>query len=286
MKYSKILSILGIVCVAALLLVFGVRLQAENKTKEKNITVNTSELQAKTASRMEQFRNRQQGSNRGAQGRQQNWSREGRQQTSRWGGGERSRNSQSDNSSGFYRVIVDNNIFRPLGWRPPKKEPEYAYIGTKVDSTNGAKAEAYVHERRSNQFYIVTVGDKVGDAVVKEIKDKHIILDKSGEEIALREGNQYWISTGSRRGGGSSRADSNRGDDNNRRESTSKSSADKEKEAAMRKAREAAMQRDRQRREWAERAQEWRRRAENMSQEEREKMMYEYRSRRGRRGDR
>ena len=74
-------------------------------------------------------------------------------------------------------MIVDNNIFRPLGWRPPNKEPEYTFVGTRVDSS-GTVAEAYVLETRSNQFFMASIGDKIGDAIVKEIKKKEIIWIK------------------------------------------------------------------------------------------------------------
>lgn len=279
MKYSKILGILGIVCVASLLLVFGMRLQAQNQTKEKSIALKATEMKSKMPPQMEQFRNRRQGSNWGAQGRQQNWSKEGRQQTSRSGGQERSGNSKSDNEAGFYRAIIDNNIFRPLGWRPPTKEPEYTFIGTFIDS-NGANTKASVLERRSNQFYTAKVGDKVGEAVVKEIKRKEIILDKNGETITLRRGNMQFLGGSGSRGRGPSRNEaSNRNENDNRKDSSSRSY---DKEAAMKKAKEEAMRNERRRKEMMERAQEMRRRFENASREDRERMMSEFRRRRGR----
>lgn len=30
-------------------------------------------------------------------------------------------NTSSKTSNEFYQLIIDNNIFRPLGWHPPKK---------------------------------------------------------------------------------------------------------------------------------------------------------------------
>ncbi len=237
MKYLKILSIVGIGCAAALLLVFGMRLQAQNKIKEKFIAAKANEMKAQAMQRVGQFRNRQQSLNWGTQGRQQNWSREGRQQSSRWGEQGRSEKSGSDDKSAFYRVIVDNNIFRPLGWRPSKKDPEYTFIGTSVP-LDGTKAEAYVLERRSNKFYTAMVGDKIGDAVVKEIKQKQITLDKNGEVITLKGGNMQFLQAGGSRRGGRSRAEESDSDNNNK-ENVSKSY---DKEAAMRKARETAMQ--------------------------------------------
>ena len=263
MKYSKILVFLGIGCVAGLLLVIGVKLQAQNETKEKLIAATEKQMSPQAAQRAEQFRNRQ-----------QNWAAQGRQQTSRSDGQQR-----SDNSSDFYSVIVDNNLFRPLGWKPPNKEPEYIYIGTRTDS-NGTVAQAYVVEGRSNQFYVAQIGDKVGDAVVKDIKEKEIILEKKGETITLRDGNiQFLGSGGSRRGGSSFRAEvSNQNESGNNKESSSKSfdKNAKAKAAAEQKAKEEAMRR----------MQEMRRRFEGASRGDRERMIREFRERGGSRGRR
>ena len=257
-KYSKILIFLGIGCVAGLLLVFGVHLQAQNATKKEIITAKANEMKISVTPQMEQFRTRQQ--NLAAQGRQQ-----------------RSDSSKSDNSADFYRAIVDNNIFRPLGWRPPNKEPEYAYIGTRIDPT-GTFSQAYVLEQRSNQFYIAKVGDKVGDAIVKEIEEKKVTLDKNGETITLRNENTPFLnSSGSRRSSSSRSESSNQNVSNNNKESASKSSnkareaAEKEKAEAMRK------------------LQEMRQRFERSSRGDRERMIREFRERggfRGRRGSR
>jgi hypothetical protein len=280
-KYSKILSILGISCVVTLLLIFGVRLQAQNESKDKITTAKVNEMRAQAMQRGSQFRNRQQGSNWGAQGRQQgaNLGTQGRQQGSQSGEQGRSESSESKDKPDFYRVIVDNNIFRPLGWRPPNKEPEYTFVGTRVDS-NGAASEAYVLETRSNQFFMANIGDKIGDAIVKEIKQKEIILDKNGEVITLRGGKMAFLQTGGSRGGPSRGSSNARNEDSsNGNRSTSKSS---DKENASAKKAQANAQKMRQ--QMMERAQEMRRRYEGASREQREQMMREFRGRgRGRR---
>lgn len=94
-------------------------------------------------------------------------------------------NTDDKSSEDFYRTIVDNNIFRPLGWRPPKKEPEYTLIGTE-SYPDGNIAEAIILERRSKQLITVKVGETLGKVTVKEIKPKQVILDDSGKEIKLR----------------------------------------------------------------------------------------------------
>ncbi len=276
MKFSRVLSILGIVCVLGLLLIFGIHLQAQNEAKEKLIATESNQQMQRSA----QFRNRQQGSNKSGEGRQQNWGGQQRQQN--WGGQQRSNESNSSGSTDYYRVIVDNNIFRPLGWRPPKSEPEYTFIGTST-SADGSKVEGYILERRSNKFYTAVIGDKIGDAVVTDIKQKQILLDKDGEVITLKAGNMQFLQ-GSNSRGSSSRGNNSR--DNNRdedRRASESSSSDRNKAAAEAKAKEEAERRAREemRRRW----QEGMNRFRSASTEQRERMMREYRER-SRGGDR
>ena len=258
MKLSKILIILGIGCVAGLLLVYGVKLQAQNRPNRDAIMAKMGEMNADSSSPMAQFRNRQQDSNRGSQ--------------------DSSNREESKESPDFYRTIVDNNIFRPLGWRPPNKEPEYKFVGTSVDSKNGAKLEAYVREQRSNKFYMVTIGDKVGDAVVKEISEKEIILDKDGETITLRGGNMQFL-----KAGGSSRSSSR---SNDRDESANNNSSSSNNREAASKARAAEEAKRRAQAEMMRRAQEMRSRFMNASRGDRERMFREMRERGGFRGRR
>ncbi len=282
MRYSKIISFLGIACVVTLLLIFGVRLQAQNESKDKITTAKVNEMRAQAMQRGSQFRNRQQGSNWGAQGRQQgsNWGTQGRQQGSQSGEQGRSESSGSEDKPDFYRVIVDNNIFRPLGWRPPNKEPEYTFVGTRVDSS-GTVAEAYVLETRSNQFFMASIGDKIGDAIVKEIKKKEIILDKNGEVITLKGGNMVFLQAGGSRGG-PSRGSSNVQNQDNSNGNRSASRSSNKEDASAKKA-QANTEKMRQ---MMERAQEMRRRYEGASREQREQMMREFRGRGRGRGDR
>ena len=248
MKYSKILIFSGIGCVAILLFVFGVRLQAQNAGKKEIIITKADGMKIPATLRMDQFKNHQQGLN--------------------WNVKSRSKSTESDDSGDFYKVIVDNNIFRPLGWRPPNKEPQYTLIGTAIDP-NGTREEAFILEERSNKFYIAGVGGKVGDAVVQEIQEKKVILDKNGETITLRGRNmQFLNSRGSRRSSSSRSESSNQNVSNNNKESSSKSF---DKEAAMKKAKEEAMKK----------AQDMPRIFEGTSREDRERMIREALERRG-----
>ena len=265
MKFTRILIIVGICCVAGLLLVFGMHLQAQDRGRGARVALNTNEQQSATQ-RMEQFRNRQRGS----------WGEQGQaERNANWGNRDRSEDSSSSNSEDYYNVIVNNNIFRPLGWRPPNREPEYAFVTTSVYD-DASLSVGYVEERRSNRTHAVGIGDKIGDAVVTDIKDKEILLDKDGEKITLRRGNNFFLKTGSSRRGGESR-----GNDNN--DNNEERNASSNRENNERSEREAS---ERRRQEWAQRAQEMRRRFESASRGDRERMMREYRERGGYRGRR
>lgn len=92
---------------------------------------------------------------------------------------------QSWRESAFYRTIVENNIFRPLGWTPPKPIPVYRLLGT-VISTDGASLQTILQEIASGHLYFLTVGDKVGDAIVTEILAKQVKLDNAGQVMTLK----------------------------------------------------------------------------------------------------
>lgn len=97
-------------------------------------------------------------------------------------------------SADFYQPIVENNLFRPLGWRKPDDEPEFTLIGTLIESNN-QRAKAFLKERRSNQYYPVSVGEKVGDAVVESIKPNEVSLGKDGKMVTLRADSNRFLDT-------------------------------------------------------------------------------------------
>ena len=96
-------------------------------------------------------------------------------------------NGLPHNPESFYQFIIDNNIFRPLGWQPPKKQPDYTLIGTAV-SQNAADSEAFILERHTDRLHIVKVGDVFSEALVKVIESKRVILNEAGKEIVLPSG--------------------------------------------------------------------------------------------------
>lgn len=86
----------------------------------------------------------------------------------------------------FYHVIVENNIFRPLGWKEPNSVPKYVLIGTLIDSRGGIIAKALLKENASNQTHYVTTGEKVGTATVEKIEPRQVRLNISGEILTLK----------------------------------------------------------------------------------------------------
>lgn len=244
------------------------RLQAQDSGRDARVALNTKDQQS-AKQHKEQFRNRQRGNNWGEQGRSE--------RNANWGTRERSENNSSRNSEDYYSVIVNNNIFYPLGWKPPNKEPEYTFVGTFV-AEDASTSEGYVLEKRSNKFYTAGIGDKIGDAVVTDIKDKEILLDKNGEKITLKAGNMQFLQIGGSQHGRESRGNNRSRGNNSNKERNASTDGDNN-----RSERETDEQR---RQEWYQRAQEMHRRFENASKEDRGRMMREFRERgrfRGRR---
>lgn len=96
------------------------------------------------------------------------------------------------NPESFYQFIIDNNLFRPYGWQPPKQQSIYTLIGTAV-SENIENSKAIILERSSDRMHIVKVGDVFGEALVKVIESKRVILNEGGKEIVLYCGRLQFI---------------------------------------------------------------------------------------------
>lgn len=84
----------------------------------------------------------------------------------------------------YYQTIIDNNIFRPLGWRPPVKQPQYELLGTMI-YVDAYRTQAMILDLRLNVLLRVGVDEKVGDFSVKQIEAKRVILssDTGGDLI-------------------------------------------------------------------------------------------------------
>ena len=105
------------------------------------------------------------------------------------------RSISTESGEEYYKVIVDNNLFRPLGWRSPNNKPRYTLIGTWI-SSNSMIAKALILEQRSNQTYYVSIGDKVGEATVESIKSNQVSLDLSGDVKMVKSESMQFLSGG------------------------------------------------------------------------------------------
>ena len=120
----------------------------------------------------------------------------------------------------FYSVIIENNLFRPLGWQRPNRDPEYALVATWI-GTRGTVAKALVMERKSSQLYYVAQGEKVGNAIVENIAANQVSLKASDDIVTLKAESMQFLSgssrSGEKSGGGGSSDVSAEGPGNERR---------------------------------------------------------------------
>ena len=190
------------------------------------------------------------------------------------------RSISTESGEEYYKVIVDNNLFRPLGWRPPNNKPRYTLIGTWI-SSNGVTAKALILEQRSNQTYYVSIGEKVGEATVEGIKSNQVSLDLSGDIKMIKSESIQFLSGGEK--------------ERKRRGKGEKSKSEGEtREDGERKRGNRGAERDRGNRgnrgNWSGGgSQEWSgaiERFRSASPEERERMIQQFRSQRGNRGSR
>ncbi len=93
---------------------------------------------------------------------------------------------QNANSDAFYQAIIDNNLFRPLGWQPEAPQPKYMLIGTAIATNTTQHTKAFIVERQSGQLHIVKVNDRIGEQMVKGIEAKQVILQGGDQEIILQ----------------------------------------------------------------------------------------------------
>ena len=256
---------LGIACVVCLLFGFGILLYAQDKTKAEFIgtkpemkEMNTAKMKEMNAAKMQAM----------AKAKEQPAVQGNRS----WGRQNRGRSAVDfGENKAFYKTIIDNNLFRPLGWTPPNNEPAYSLVGTAVDA-NGTISQATLLEKRSNRYHFVTIGTKLGDMTVKDIQAKQVTLDKAGKPVTLKAGPLQFLTTsrgreGSRGGerseDGSEKEGNNAGQ--NRANNAKKSGqTDQQKQAAQQKWRREMMEK-----------------MKEASEEERREMMQEFRRRQG-----
>ena len=92
-------------------------------------------------------------------------------------------------SASYYRTIIDNNLFRPLGWTPPRPVEPYRLIGTILPRSTNRLPQAIIASTAGKKRYIVSVGDYLdGETEVVEIEGKSVRLSQNGQERVLHLG--------------------------------------------------------------------------------------------------
>jgi len=89
-------------------------------------------------------------------------------------------------SSDFYRTLIDNNLFRPLGWRAARPTEPYRLIGTLIPTDDQTPRQAIVQRTTTQSTDTVTIGETLdtGTTVV-DIQPKQVTLEKDGHQRTL-----------------------------------------------------------------------------------------------------
>ena len=86
----------------------------------------------------------------------------------------------------FYRTIIDNNIFRPLGWAPPCRGEPYRLIGTILPTDGKISPHAILQATAGNQTHTVFIGDKLDkDTILIDIQSKQVTFENAGHQRIL-----------------------------------------------------------------------------------------------------
>ncbi len=90
-------------------------------------------------------------------------------------------------SEAYYRPILEYNLFRPLGWTPPRPVEPYRLLGTILPIDDSTPPKAIIETTAGKHTYIVSVGDKIDASTeVVEIKPKQVRLSTAGQQRTLR----------------------------------------------------------------------------------------------------
>jgi len=85
--------------------------------------------------------------------------------------------------SDFYRTIIDNNLFRPLGWHPPRQKEIYRLLGTLIPADGNTPSQAILQSTTTKTIYVVNIGDTLDpDTIITNIQPKQVTLEKAGQK--------------------------------------------------------------------------------------------------------
>lgn len=95
----------------------------------------------------------------------------------------------------FYKVITENNLFRPLGYRKEKPGPPFELIATVVNHES-SESKALIRSNTNQQVYYVGVGEEFAGAKIELIEPLKVMVFHRGKSQEFR------ASTGGFLGGG------------------------------------------------------------------------------------
>ena len=94
----------------------------------------------------------------------------------------------------FYRTIINNNLFRPLGWRPARSKESFRLLGTRIPTDGKTLPQAIIQATPGNKTYILTTGDTFStDTTVTDIQLKQVTLEKTGRQRTLKLSTTMWL---------------------------------------------------------------------------------------------
>ena len=95
----------------------------------------------------------------------------------------------------FYRTIVENNLFHPLGTRQKTRASQYRLLGTTTPPDGRIGGTAFIQhtEGDTQKLISVTLGDSLGDATVVDIQPKQVTLDAAGRQTPLKLQHPLWL---------------------------------------------------------------------------------------------
>ncbi len=116
---------------------------------------------------------------------------------------------KKNNPLAEYQLIMDKNLFRPLGWGGDKPNNPFKLVGTVIDSSS-QKAKAIITRAGNPETFFVSEGDIIGNGYkVEEISANKVKLAnaENGENFVMQFG---WAPLVGKSSKGSSRGNSGR----------------------------------------------------------------------------
>ena len=131
-------------------------------------------------------------------------------------GQEKGDKSKKNNLLAEYQVIVDKNLFRPLGWGGEKPNNPFRLVGTVIDSSS-QKGKAIITRGENPEIFFVSEGDIIGNGYkVEEISANKVKLANAekGENLVIQFA---WTPLGGQPSKESSRGNSGRSENESTR---------------------------------------------------------------------